>query len=135
MLLSLPQKLTADEPLEDFSPMRLLRLRRLLLPVVSASVIALVIVQSAFADPRDFELKNNSSVDLAFAYVSPTGIDEWGDDILGTGLLPAGQSVNVSFRAFDGNSCAYDIKVMGAGGEEGYLYKVDLCTVSQVTFS
>src|SRR5437879_197899 len=55
----------------DIFSMRLLRLRRLLLPVVSASLLALVVVQSAFADPRDFELKNNSSVDLAFAYVSP----------------------------------------------------------------
>ncbi len=110
-------------------------MRRLLLTCVSASVLALVIAQSAFADPRDFELKNNSSVDLAFVYVSPSDTNEWGDDVLGTDLLPAGQSVNVSFRAFDGNTCSYDIKVLGQSGEEGYLYKVDLCTVSHVTFS
>jgi hypothetical protein len=120
---------------ESFSSMRLLRLRRLLLTGVSACVLALVMVQSAFADPRDFELNNNSPVDLAFVYVSPTATDNWGDDILGSGLLSAGNSVNVTFRAFDGNSCSYDIKVLGVGGEEGYLYKVDLCTVSHVTFS
>jgi hypothetical protein len=115
--------------------MRLLRLRRLVLAVVSASILALALGQSASADPRDFELKNNSAIDLAFVYVSPTDANNWGDDILGTGLLSAGDAVNVVFKSFDGSSCSYDIKVMGVGGEEGYLYKVDLCTVTTVTFS
>jgi len=116
--------------------MQLLRLRRLLLTGVSASLLAMVMIQNAFAaDPRDFVLNNNSAVDLAFVYVSPTATDDWGDDILGSGLLPAGQSADVTFKRFDGETCSYDIKVMGVGGEEGYLYKVDLCTVSRVTFS
>jgi hypothetical protein len=115
--------------------MRSLRLPRLVLTGVSAFALVLVMVQSAFADPRDFELQNNSSVDLAFVYVSPSAMDEWGDDILGVDVLPAGQSVNVSFKAFDGSTCSYDVKVVGTGGESGVLYKVDLCSVSTVSFS
>jgi len=38
----------------------------------------------------------------------------------------------VVFGAFDGSTCLYDVKVMGQGGQEGYLYKVDLCTVTNV---
>jgi hypothetical protein len=114
---------------------RTLRLPRLLIVGISAFAVALVAVQSAFADPRDFTLNNNSSVDLASVYVSPSDANAWGNDIMGTGLLPAGQSASVSFAQFDGSSCNYDIKVVGTAGQEGYLYKVDLCSVSQVSFS
>jgi hypothetical protein len=115
--------------------MSISRLPRLLLTAATALALVLVLVQSAFADPRDFELNNNSSVDIAYVYVSPSAADDWGDDIMGTDVLPAGQSVNVTFRKFDGETCNYDVKVVGVGGEEGYLYKVDLCSVSHVTFS
>ncbi len=115
--------------------MKNLRLSRLLLTSVSAFALVLVMVQSAFADPRDFELRNNSSVDLAYVYVSPSATDDWGDDILGVDVLPAGQTVNVSFKKFDGTTCNYDVKVVGTGGESGVLYKVDLCSVSFVSFS
>src|SRR6266568_9688271 len=115
--------------------MKNLRLSRLLLTSVSAFALVLVMVQSAFADPRDFELRNNSSVDLAYVYVSPSATDDWGDDILGVDVLPAGQMVNVSFKKFDGTTCNYDVKVVGTGGESGVLYKVDLCSVSFVSFS
>ena len=115
--------------------MRLFTVRRLLLTSVSAAALLLAIAQSAFADPRDFQLQNNSAVDIAFVYVSPSATDNWGDDVMGTDVLKSGDVVNLSFRAFDGETCNYDIKVLGAGGEEGYLYKVDLCTVSVVKFS
>jgi hypothetical protein len=115
--------------------LRNIRLPRLLLTAATASALALVLVQSAFADPRDFALHNSSAVDIAYVYVSPSATDNWGDDIMGTGLLPAGQSVNVTFGKFDGSSCLYDVKVVGTSGEQGLLYKVDLCSATDVTFS
>jgi hypothetical protein len=33
------------------------------------------------------------------------------------------------------SNCVYNIKVIGANGEAGYLYAVDLCTASTVTFT
>jgi hypothetical protein len=92
--------------------------------------------QSVFADnQRDFTLNNNSSVDIASVYVSPSGVDSWGSDAMGTDVLPSGESISMNFTGSDDAACVYDIKVIGTGGEEGYLYKVDLCSVSQVTFS
>jgi hypothetical protein len=100
------------------------------------AVGALLIAQSAFADnQRDFTLNNASSVDLASVYVSPTGIDSWGSDAMGTDVLPSGQSISMNFTGSADAACVYDIKVVGVQGQEGYLYKVDLCSVSQVTFS
>jgi hypothetical protein len=111
------------------------RLRRCLLPAVAAAALVLLLVQSAFADPRDFTLRNRSDVDIAYVYVSPVAEDQWGDDLMGADILPSGDSVDVTFDSFDGNTCLYDIKVVGTGGEQGFLYKVDLCSVSTVTFS
>ena len=115
--------------------MRLPAFRRLLATTVAASALVVVFAQSALADPRDFTLNNSSAVDIASVYVAPSASNDWGDDIMGTGVLPAGRAVDVSFRKFDGQTCQYDIKVLGTGGQEGYLYKVDLCSVSNVTFS
>ena len=102
---------------------------------ISVAAAALLVAQSAFADQRDFTLNNNSSVDIASVYVSPSGVDTWGADAMGTDILPAGQSVDMNFSGSDAAACVYDIKVLGTQGEEGYLYKVDLCSVSQVSFS
>ena len=115
--------------------MRLPPFRRLLLTAVSASALLVVLAQSAFADPRDFQLQNNSAVDIASVYISPSDANSWGDDVMGSDVLAAGNAVNLTFRGFDGATCNYDIKVLGTGGQEGYLYKVDLCSISTVTFS
>ena len=113
-----------------------MRFPRLIGAAVSAFVLVVVVAQSAFADPRDFTLQNNSAIDIASVYVSPSDVANWGDDILGgSGSLPAGQAANVTFRSFDGSTCSYDVKVVGAAGQEGYVYKADLCTVTSVTFS
>jgi hypothetical protein len=109
--------------------------RRLPLTLVSAFALVVLLAQSAFADPRDFTLRNRSDVDIAYVYVSPSASDDWGDDIMGEDILSSGDSVDISFDTVQANTCVYDIKVIGTGGEEGYLYKVDLCSVSTVTFS
>jgi hypothetical protein len=54
---------------------------------------------------------------------------------MGRDVLESGTSVNLVFSGFDGTTSLYDVKVMGQGRQEGYLYKVDLCTVTNVTFS
>ena len=111
------------------------RFRRILLTAVSAFALLAALTQSAFADPRDFTLQNESDVDIAYVYVSPSATDDWGDDIMGIDVLDAGDSVDVTFDYFDGRTCLYDIKVVGTGGELGYLYKVNLCRIDTVTFS
>lgn len=115
--------------------MRLPPFRRLLLTTASASALVVVLAQSVLADPRDFQLQNNSAVDIASVYVSPSDMNSWGDDVMGRDILPAGNAVNLTFSGFDEDTCTYDIKVLGTGGQEGYLYKVDLCSVTTVTFS
>jgi hypothetical protein len=108
---------------------------RIALSVVSGFALVVLLAQSVFADVRDFRLRNRSDVDIAYVYVSPSAEDDWGDDILGTDILPAGDSIDVTFDPSDDFTCVYDVKVVGTAGEVGYLYKVNLCTVTTVTFS
>ena len=55
--------------------------------------------------------------------------------ILGSQILPSGQMATVTFKNFDGSTCLFDIKVVGQQGQEGFIYKVDLCNVTNVNFS
>ncbi len=111
---------------------------------LSIAALALVAVLSfmavtahrTLADERDFTLNNNSSVVLVHVYVSPADVDNWQEDILGQDVLNPGDSVNIHFSPNDGaDTCLYDIRVDGQGGEQGFLYKIDLCSTNTVTFS
>jgi hypothetical protein len=110
----------------------LLRLFALLSAVM---LLAAAFAPSVLADPRDFDLVNNTSITIVRAYVSATDVDSWEEDVLGEDVLYPGESITVNFSGFDGDTCLYDVKVVGEGGEEGYLYQVDLCSTTTVTFS
>jgi hypothetical protein len=103
-------------------------------PAVVALLAALWALP-AFADPRDFNVANNSSIVLTHVYVSPSDTADWGDDIMGRDVLNAGENVNVTFARFDGTTCLYDVQVIGQQGQSGVLYKIDLCSISNVSFS
>ena len=105
---------------------------RVSLVVVIMGLFALA-VPSVNADARDFTLVNGSPVVLVNLYISGADENNWGDDVLGTDVLSTDSSVPITFTG--GGGCQYDIMVRGQGGEEGYLYKVDLCSTTTVTFS
>jgi hypothetical protein len=111
------------------------RFKFLFAAIPMAALLVAMFVLPALADQRDFTVVNNSSLVLTQVYVTASDTTAWGDDIMGRDVLNPSETVDVSFKGFDGSSCLYDVKVMGQGGQEGYLYKVDLCTVSTVTFS
>ena len=90
---------------------------------------------AALADPRDFTLVNSTGTDIHQVYVSPSNLTDWGDDILGQDILPAGASVTIKFARFTAGDCLYDIKVITVEGNEGTLGQVNLCETTTVTFS
>jgi hypothetical protein len=116
-------------------------MRRLLMGSVGALLLVVAMValgnHSVSADERDFTLINASSTIITQVYVSHASVADWGDNILTQDVLLPGESVDILFSRFDGEAglCLYDIKVIGNGGEEGYLYGVDLCATTTVTFS
>jgi hypothetical protein len=111
--------------------------RPMLAAFLAVTVLAFTAQQSSAADRRDFTLINaSSSVTIYHVYVSASDDNDWGDDILDVDVVFPGDSVDVVFSRFDGEAgnCLYDIKVVGDSGEEGFLWAVDLCSTTTVTF-
>jgi hypothetical protein len=52
-----------------------------------------------------------------FLYVSPTTSDDWEEDVLGTGVLQSGQSVNVRLALPLSRANRYDIKMIDSDGD------------------
>jgi hypothetical protein len=100
--------------------------------VLLAAVWALPVLA---ASQGDFTVVNNTSIVLTHLFVGPSDSADWGDDILGQDVLNPSESANVTFSKFDSSYCLYDVKVLGSQGQTGQLLKVDLCTVTSVTFS
>jgi hypothetical protein len=112
--------------------------RTLAAPVFGILMLATMVVattSAALADPRDFTFENASDVTITHVYVSASDVMSWEEDILGFDVLPPGRTVDITFSSFTPGACSYDIKVVAADGREGYLWAVDLCAVSLVTFS
>ena len=78
-----------------------------------------------------FYLVNTSGQTIQEAYVSPSRISEWGADILGTGVLPAGNQVWVTPNFSD---CVLDVRVRYANGADDTRMQVNACNISRIVF-
>lgn len=78
-----------------------------------------------------FYLVNTSGQTIQEAYVSPSRISEWGPDILGTGVLPAGNQVWVTPNFPD---CVLDVRVRYANGTDDTRMQVNACNISRIVF-
>ena len=73
-----------------------------------------------------FDLSNNTSVTLTELYISPTFADDWEEDILGTKVLSAGSTIEVTID--DGReTCIYDFLGIFADGDKVEDYDVNVC--------
>ena len=102
---------------------------------VLAAALAGVIAFSSAAKAEDlvFDLINNSSVDLHELYVSAHEADEWGEDILGTDLLAAGETGTVTIA--DGKeTCDYDLRFVAEDGS-ALERNVNLCEMASFTLT
>ena len=57
----------------------------------------------------------------------------WEEDILGSEVLPNGQSANINFDDGTG-SCMFDMKAEFRDGRETVINNVNVCTAAAVTF-
>jgi hypothetical protein len=112
------------------------RVPRVAVPAaVSAMVLSALLASSALADPRDFTLENDSLSYITHVYVSPSSSNNWGEDVLGTDVLPPGRSVDISFNPNVGTSCIYDIMVVTDNGARTRQDRQNLCTTSTLYYS
>jgi len=90
-------------------------------------------VSAASQNKQDFELHNETGQEIKEVYVSPTGVDEWEEDILGTDTLASGESVDISFTRRQEDM--WDMKVVFRSGKSSVWTKLNLSQITDVTIS
>lgn len=103
-------------------------MRRLL--AAFAILLGLGAIAPAAAQNRFFVV-NNSGQQINEIYVSSSRIQNWGPDILGAAVLPAGNQVWVTPTFTD---CVLDVRVVYLGGREETRMGVNACSISRITF-
>lgn len=81
------------------------------LRMVAAGALSACLASAVAAQAEDlvFTLKNGTSSVLSEFYTSPTGVDNWEEDVFGKDVLNPGESVQVTIS--DGRTvCKYDMK-------------------------
>lgn len=97
----------------------------------SAAILMTLGLTSASAEDLVFMLDNQSSYVVTEFYSSPSNVDDWEEDILGSDVLAAGDGLRITIA--DGRSqCEYDLRVVF---EDGDVLEdaADLCATGSYT--
>jgi hypothetical protein len=105
--------------------------------MVSLKLLAsVVLVTGALAAPVlaqdvQYELYNNSALTLMEFYTSPASMDDWGPDILGSGVIAPGEAGTVTI-ADGSDQCTYDLLFVMEDGQQ-LSDTVDICSMASYT--
>jgi|LauGreDrversion2_5_1035112.scaffolds.fasta_scaffold155939_1 hypothetical protein len=95
--------------------------------------LSMTVTAPAFAEDLIITIDNTSSMALAQFFTSPADVDEWEEDVFGDGILPAGNTIDVTIA--DGREqCVYDLKFVMESGQE-IVGTQDMCEEPTFTLS
>ncbi len=118
---------------------------RTLKAIVTIFALSAMLVPTAFAvgtenfvsaanqNKQDFTLHNETRQEIKEVYISPTGTEEWEEDILGADTLESGDSVDITFSRRRENM--WDMKVVFRNGKSNVWTKLNLSQITDVTIS
>lgn len=89
---------------------------------------------TALAEDLELMLTNLSSRALIVFQTSPSGVEEWEEDVLGDGVLPSGNEVPVII-ADRRDVCIYDMRFVMEDETVLEAYEYDICETQQFTLS
>ena len=100
---------------------------------LSAGMI-LTAAAPAFAGVQDFTIVNKTGMTLKEVYVEADSNEEdWGESLIEE-ALKSGESVEIGFSGY-GDECKFSILLVDNKGTEYTVEGVDLCEISNVTFT
>jgi hypothetical protein len=98
-----------------------------------AFAAAVALLATGWSAPRaqasqlDFTIHNASGRPIVLVYVSPATVRSWGDDVLGRGDLPHGESARISLMERTPTApCVWDVKFVYRGGTSA-VSRVNAC--------
>jgi len=98
---------------------------------LAASAILCFAGFAAQAADQDFTLYNATGYVIDKVFVSPVGKTTWGNDVLGTGQLPDGNKVDITFKSAN-TICNYDLKVVYDDDDTAVWSNLNLCDLSKI---
>lgn len=99
-----------------------------------ALALALFGATNAVALDRRVQINNVSSYDIYEFYASNTGANSWEEDILGSEVLMAGESVVINID--DGSGyCKYDFMAVFEDGDEAVSADNNVCEIAEFNFT
>lgn len=108
--------------------------------VLSAFVVALLVMLGLSPSvvraesALDFTLVNDTGYTIDKVFVSPSKMEQWGEDVMGPDdQVPDGKSVHIHFNRAAEKETKWDLKIEFTDGEYRYWTGLDLSTISEVT--
>lgn len=108
----------------------------LIAPFASLLFVLLGLVPSPVrADSAlDFTLVNDTGYTIDKVFVSPSKLEEWGEDVMGPDdQVPDGKSVHIHFNRAAEKETKWDLKIVFTDNESRYWTNLDLSAISEVT--
>ena len=93
-----------------------------------------VVAQSGDGRDRRVNIHNETGHTIVRFYASNSGRNNWEEDILGSGVLPAGRSVRINIDDGSG-ACLYDFKAVFNDGDELVRYRINVCEISDYRYT
>ena len=88
----------------------------------------------ALAEDLEFTLTNDTGSVIVEFYASPSDVEAWEEDILGSSVLGAGESATVTIA--DGRTqCEYDLRFVFDDGSETTVAAEDICETGSFTLT
>lgn len=98
----------------------------------AALLLCVAISTPVQAGDQDFELINQTGVDIYALYASPHSASDWEEDILGLDVLLAGDSVTIQFDPAEA-AALWDLRVEDENGDAIEWERLNLLRISIVT--
>lgn len=84
------------------------------------------------AQTQEFILYNQTGVDIFYVYVSPSGVNDWEEDVLSEDVLLQGEGVRISFAREEG-ARYWDLMVQDEDENSLIWAELDLFRICTVT--
>lgn len=92
------------------------------------------IASASDSSNQNFRLNNRSDDVITHVYVSSVSDNNWGPDVLGTQVIPAGQYATITFPRQE-TECNWDIRVTINNDSNTEMRNVNLCRTSEVNYN
>lgn len=107
--------------------------QRLTALAVAGALVALSISSAAALDRR-VRINNNTGYDIVEFYASNKGTNDWEEDILGRGILAAGESIVINID--DGSGyCKFDFLAVFEDDDQVVSRNNNVCELSEFNFN